>query len=65
MSEQQRWNAQATSWCAVAGACASADAARFYELTSEPLVDDGIDPKNTLNQFLALRPYLASRSSSP
>jgi hypothetical protein len=44
MGEQQRWDVQATFWRAVAGACASADAVMFYELTSEPLVDDGIDP---------------------
>jgi Cellulase (glycosyl hydrolase family 5) len=44
MSEQQRWDVQATFWRAVAGACASSDAVMFYELTSEPLVDDGIDP---------------------
>jgi Cellulase (glycosyl hydrolase family 5) len=44
LTEQQRWDVQATFWRAVAGACASADAVMFYELTSEPLVDDGIDP---------------------
>ena len=44
MTEQQRWDVQATFWRAVAGACASADAVMFYELSSEPLADDGIDP---------------------
>ena len=44
MTEQQRWDVQATFWRAVAGTCASADAVMFYELSSEPLVDDGIDP---------------------
>jgi hypothetical protein len=45
MSEQARWETQAIFWRRVARVGAKSDAVMFYELTSEPLIVDGIDAR--------------------